>query len=86
MLKRLLTRARRRGGTCFQQLEEREFLLCGRNLVELCPPVRWETKFINDELGYVGKKFPSSVEGAVFFKTHTLQMSTASLFSIFILL
>lgn len=56
MLKHLLIRAQKKGGTCFQKLEERELLLCGRNLVELCPEVMWETKFINDELGYLGEE------------------------------
>lgn len=55
MLRHLLTRPQK-GGTCFQKLEEREFSLHGRNLAELCPAGRWETKFINDQLGCVGEE------------------------------
>lgn len=55
MLKSLLVRAQKEQGTCFQKLEEREFLLCHRNLAELCPAVMWETKLINDELRYIGE-------------------------------
>lgn len=45
MLKCLLIRVQKIGGACFQKLEEREFLLRGRNVVELCPVVMWVTKY-----------------------------------------